>query len=156
MGWDPAIMYRVVAVTLAAAALAIGLSAGLLVPFFFSSKFAAAVTPLRILLVGTFALGIGLLASHHLYGLGDAASPSKISLLAVITTVILDLLLIPLLGIVGAALASAVSYSLYSVLLLRCLMLREEVEADLAGWLVPGYRSIASLARSLRGGLKSG
>lgn len=154
-GWDPAIMYRVVTGTLAAAALAIGLSAGWLIPFFFSAKFAAAVTPLRILLFGTFALGIGLMASHHLYGLGDAASPSKVSLLAVIATVVLDMLLIPFLGIVGAALASAVSYSLYSVLLIRCLAARQEVE-DVADWLVPGYRSVASLARSWRSNLKGG
>ncbi|WP_161668711.1 polysaccharide biosynthesis C-terminal domain-containing protein [Kallotenue papyrolyticum] len=79
-----------------------------------------AFTPLAVLLVGVVALSIHKVLAGDLSGRGLPQYPSLTSSVALVVTVGLDLLLIPRLGIVGAALASTLAYTTQTVILLWC------------------------------------
>jgi O-antigen/teichoic acid export membrane protein len=97
---------------LAVAAAAIPLAALSLVviPLLFGSAFDSAVLPACILLIGLAGEGVAAVAIAYLYGHGMPGMASTGVGLGVVVTVALDLLLIPKMGIVGAAIASTVAY----------------------------------------------
>lgn len=71
----------------------------------YGQAFAAAVTPLRILVVGTFMLMLSYNLSSIFVGLGHARASSKFMLIAAVQYILLLFLLIPTLKFVGAALS---------------------------------------------------
>jgi O-antigen/teichoic acid export membrane protein len=77
-----------------------------------------ALAPMAILLVGVVALSLHKVVAGDLSGRGLPQYPSITSAVALIITIIANLLLIPRLGIVGAALASTLAYATQTVLLL--------------------------------------
>jgi len=89
-------------------------AAGPLVTLLYSSKFAGAVAPLRWLLPGIFMLSIGKVLVGELLAREKARYTVWASGAAVVTNIAGNLLLVPKMGIVGAALASSVSYSVLS------------------------------------------
>ncbi len=101
------------AVTLLAGLLA--MSAPTLVPALFGERYAGATTPLLILLLGTPGLVLLRLITNRLAGLASPGTASVCSVVTLLVTVALDLLLIPRLGINGAAVASSVGYSIGGV-----------------------------------------
>jgi len=86
-------------------------SAGFVIPAFYGSDFAAAVSPARIILVGLVFDGVASVLIAFLYGIGRPGLGSAGIGVGLLTTVVLDLLLIPNYGAVGAAVASAVAYT---------------------------------------------
>ncbi|MDI6654850.1 MAG: flippase [Candidatus Hydrothermarchaeota archaeon] len=82
----------------------------------FQEDYTQAVRAFEILVVGTAFLGIFTLNSGIFQGLGKPKIPMRILLLAAILDVILNLALIPLYGIDGAALASTLSFIFAGVL----------------------------------------
>ncbi len=76
----------------------------------FSSAFAAAYVPMLLLLPGVVLLGGAKVLTNEIAGRGYPHYNSINSGLALVITVVLDLLLIPRYGVVGAALASSVAY----------------------------------------------
>jgi O-antigen/teichoic acid export membrane protein len=76
----------------------------------FSSLFAAAYVPMLVLLPGVILLGGAKVLTNEIAGRGYPHYNSVNSGLALVITVVLDLLLIPRYGVVGAALASSVAY----------------------------------------------
>jgi O-antigen/teichoic acid export membrane protein len=79
----------------------------------FGSAFEPAVVPMLILLPGVWFLGMGSVIQGDLGGRGRPGLSSALAGLAAVATVGLDLLLIPPLGGVGAAIASVVAYAIY-------------------------------------------
>lgn len=77
----------------------------------FSSSFASAYFPMVVLLPGVVLLGGAKVLSNDIAGRGYPQYNSINAGAAVILTVILDLVLIPSYGVLGAAIASSVSYS---------------------------------------------
>jgi O-antigen/teichoic acid export membrane protein len=100
---------RALAVT-ASGALLLGLAAGLVVPLLFGSTFAGAVVPAQILLVGLAAEGAAGVITAFMFGRGRPGLNSLAAGMGVTVTIVLDLILIPRLGAVGAAIASSVAY----------------------------------------------
>ncbi len=98
------------------------------IPVIFGSSFEPAVAPARVLVVAAAFNGLGILAMSLLYGLGRADLNTAAGVLAAIANVVANLLLIPRLGIVGAAWASCVSYVLYFAI--TTLALRHVMDAD--------------------------
>jgi O-antigen/teichoic acid export membrane protein len=94
----------------AGAAVPLGLSAGLLIPFAYGSEFAPAVAPAQILLLGLAVDGAAGVLTGYLYGVGRPGLNSWAMGAGLGVTVVLDLLLIPAYGASGAAIASAVAY----------------------------------------------
>ena len=101
-----------------------------LLPWLFGEAFAGSVTALRVLLPGiVFACAYKLLAvvltqrgllRFNLYG----------AITAAITTVALDLVLIPRMGILGAAAASTIAY--LAILTVTCLVIRLRLKVPVA------------------------
>ena len=77
----------------------------------FSSVFAPAYVPMLVLLPGVVLLGGAKVLTNEIAGRGYPHYNSVNSGLALVITVVLDLLLIPRYGVVGAALASSVAYT---------------------------------------------
>jgi O-antigen/teichoic acid export membrane protein len=83
-----------------------------LVTWIFGSAFRGSVTPLLLLLPGTWALGLWKNVTNDLSGRGQPQSKAISAGLSAVATVLLDLLLIPKFGIDGAAVASSIAYML--------------------------------------------
>ncbi len=80
------------------------------IPLVFGSAFKPAIWPAEILLIGAFLIGAKELLAGGAQALGNPWLGSKAHLFALIVTVGLLYLLLPTLGIMGAAIASAASY----------------------------------------------
>jgi len=89
-----------------------------LVTMLFSSSFAGAVRPLRWLLPGIFTLCIGKVLVAEILAREKPRYTVWASGAAVVTNVVGNLLLVPRIGIDGAAIASSVSYSVLSAMLI--------------------------------------
>jgi O-antigen/teichoic acid export membrane protein len=79
----------------------------------FGPAFHPAVAPMLILLPGIWFLGMGAVIQGDLGGRGRPGLSSALAGLAAVATVALDFALIPPLGVIGAALASVVAYTIY-------------------------------------------
>lgn len=103
----------------------------LLIPIVYGPGFAASVRPLLILLPGIVALSVSKILSKYLSGIGRPFSNSISSLVALAVNAPLLYLLIPALGVEGAALASAVAYGVHALVCL-VFFLRESRVSPLA------------------------
>ncbi len=83
----------------------------------FGAKFSHAVSSLRILMPGAVALAVSTVLADTLRGLRRPLVPAYAELAGALTTGVLLVLLIPRLGIEGAAIASTVSYITVTVCL---------------------------------------
>jgi len=83
----------------------------LLITLFYSKKFLSSILPFQILLVGTVPMSGWQILANDLYGRGKPKLNIYISLTSVMLNIILNILLIPKFGIVGAAWATSVSYT---------------------------------------------
>ena len=84
--------------------------AGALIEMMYGSEFAAASTPLRLLLPGICALSVWKNLVNDLSGRGRPQDKSWTAGVGVVGTIVLDLILIPPFGLAGAALASSAAY----------------------------------------------
>jgi O-antigen/teichoic acid export membrane protein len=112
---------RVVRATLlavAASALLIGLLAEPILGIAFGPTYVAGASVLLIALVATVPLSLGRMLAADLKGRGRPGLVSLSALLSVGTTLLFDVLLIPALGIQGAAIAALLSHSLTATALL--------------------------------------
>jgi O-antigen/teichoic acid export membrane protein len=92
-------------------ALGLALFAAPLVPLIFGAAFRPSVTPLLWLLPGIVAFSVANVIASYFAGIGKPRLNFYVALAGLAVTVLFDLLLIPALGIAGAAIASTLSYS---------------------------------------------
>lgn len=111
------LMPRAGAVT-AGIALPLGLAAGAVVPILFGGIFQGAVLPAQILLIGLAAEGIAGVTTAFLFGRGRPGLNSLAAGAGLVVTLSLDVILIPRMGAVGAAIASSAAYLTTTVTLL--------------------------------------
>jgi O-antigen/teichoic acid export membrane protein len=88
----------------------------------YGEQFGPAVTPARVLLAGMVLAGASGVASAYLYGRGTPGLNSIVLGTGLVITVVLDLLLIPPLGALGAAIASTAAYLSTDALLIGLLL----------------------------------
>ena len=91
------------------------ISADFLIPLVYGKEFQLSVRPLLILIPGIISMTLFLILHGDLTGRGRAKITLYVFTLAFLVNIILNLFLIPLYGIDGAALASTVSYCLGAV-----------------------------------------
>jgi stage V sporulation protein B len=84
----------------------------------YGHAFIASLAPFYILLPGMWFLGTSAVIANDLRGRGRPGTSSLLAAVVVGLTVVLDLTLIPPLGIDGAALASLIAYTVFGVLAL--------------------------------------
>lgn len=98
------------------AAVVVVLAAPFFVPLTFGAPYAESVLPLMLLLPGVLALSVGRCAGSAHIGLGHFSVAAISGGTALLLLVGLDLLLIPWAGILGAAAASAIGYTVASAI----------------------------------------
>jgi O-antigen/teichoic acid export membrane protein len=101
---------RKAGLAVAAAAIPLAALSLVVIPLLFGAAFAPAVLPACILLIGLAGEGVAAVAIAYLYGNGMPGMASTGVGVGVAVTVVLDLILIPKMGIVGAAIASTAAY----------------------------------------------
>lgn len=104
------------------AAVPLLLVSGPAIHLLYGARFDPAVTPARILILGVLLCGASGVASGFLYGSGRPGLNSTAMGVGLTVTVILDVLLIPRFGAIGAAFASMTTYLLTDTVLISLLL----------------------------------
>jgi len=87
----------------------------LIIRILLSRAFLGAYVPMLVLLPGVILLGLAKILFADILGRGYPQYSSIISGSSLVITIVLDLTLIPRMGITGAALASSVAYTFHFV-----------------------------------------
>jgi stage V sporulation protein B len=85
-----------------------------LILIFFGQSFLPSVTALLWLLPGIAIFSVSNILANYLAGVGLAAKNTYSAMIASIVTIALNLLLIPWIGIIGASIATSISYSVFT------------------------------------------
>ena len=109
---------RLTLIAVAISALVLGLAGELVLRLAFGPVYATGATVLSILLVAVVPLSVGRVLAADLKGRGRPELVSLAALGAVAATIIFDLVLIPILGLVGAGIASVLTYTVSTIALL--------------------------------------
>jgi lipopolysaccharide/colanic/teichoic acid biosynthesis glycosyltransferase/O-antigen/teichoic acid export membrane protein len=127
----------------AVTALPLALAAGIVVPFLFGDVFRAAVLPAQILLIGLAAEGVAGVSSAFLLGRGRPGLNSLGAAAGVVVTVILNFMLVPRYGAVGAAIASSVAFltTTTTLYILYRVVTRTISPPAPPEWVIPGLPS---------------
>jgi O-antigen/teichoic acid export membrane protein len=112
----------------------------IVVPALFGERFSPSVRVIWWILPGTIALSMGKVAASHLSARHKTGRNSLFGGIALVVTLGLDVLLIPRIGIAGAAIASSASYLLNGALLL--IALRKELGASWRALFVPSREEL--------------
>lgn len=99
-----------------------------LIPILYGDKFKPSILPLLWLLPGIFSLSLSKILSGDLSGRGKVILGSYASLISFIVTIILDFILIPRHGVIGASIASSISYTINMLTLLLCFTIISKVK----------------------------
>lgn len=110
------------------------------IPAVFGASFKPSVPVIWWILPGTIALSLAKVGCADLAGRGKNGYSSVFSLVCFAVTITLDWLLIPRMGILGAALASSIAYSLNAILVLCAL--RHELQATWRELLIPSRKEL--------------
>jgi len=111
------------------------------IPLVFGARFAPSVPVIWWILPGTIALSVSKVICADLAGRGRPEFSSICAFLSLAVTVSLDLLLIPRMGINGAALASTAAYTVQTVLL--AIFLKRQLQVPWKSLLVPSFGEFA-------------
>ncbi|HEU4768218.1 MAG TPA: polysaccharide biosynthesis C-terminal domain-containing protein [Pyrinomonadaceae bacterium] len=126
----------------------LGLLATQAIPLFYGEPFRPSVMALLWLLPGIVIFSVANVLAAYIAGIGKPRLNLLVSGISLVITITLDLILIPKLNIVGAAMASTVSYSVTALLLV--FFFSRETGAPLRQILLPtseDLRMLLSLAR---------
>lgn len=82
----------------------------ILIPLFYGSDFQAAIMPFLWLLPGVLGISISKIIAANLGGIGKPHYATYTSMITIALTILLDILMIPVYSIVGAAIASSIAY----------------------------------------------
>jgi O-antigen/teichoic acid export membrane protein len=118
----------------------------------YGAKFHPAVAPMIVLLPGIWFLGLGLVIQSDLGGRGRPGLSSALAGMAAAVTAILDVALIPPLGVMGGAIASVIAYTTFGVASL--IALRRVSGIPARELVVPKREDLALYARFARRGLE--
>jgi len=152
------ILRHVLLISCATGAL-LAIASPIAVPLIFGARFSSSVAVIWRILPGTIALALAKIASSDLAARHKTGYASAFGAIALVVTVELDFLLIPRMGINGAAIASSVAYLVNTGLLLGAV--KRELGVRWSDLLVPqksefaAYRSAWVSLRSRAGLLNS-
>ncbi len=94
-------------------ALGVGLLAGPIIHLFYGEAYQPVIEPLLAILLGVVMMGPAKVLHQHFIGQGHPRAAFRAALVAASANIALDLFFVPRAGIVGAALVSSATYSLY-------------------------------------------
>ncbi|HKR22193.1 MAG TPA: polysaccharide biosynthesis C-terminal domain-containing protein [Pyrinomonadaceae bacterium] len=126
----------------------LGLLATQAIPIFYGEPFRPSVNALLWLLPGIVIFSVANVLAAYIAGIGKPRLNLFVSGISLIVTITLDLILIPRLNIVGAAIASTVSYSVTALLLV--FFFSRETGAPLRQILLPTSEDVRVLLSLVR------
>jgi len=126
--------------------LVLALLSPIVIPLLFGDRFRPSVPVIWWILPGTIALSLAKIASSDLAGRYKTGYSSAFGVVAFCTTVGLDFLLIPRMGILGAALASSAAYLVHGTLLM--LALKHEFRVGWKTLLVPRREELSHYSKA--------
>lgn len=135
------LVMRQVLLISAVSGIALAILSPLAIPLVFGTRFSGSVPVIWWILPGTIALSLGKVASADFAARSKPEYSSLFSFAAIVATVVLDLALIPRMGIRGAALASSIAYLLDSALLVATL--KYQLGVNWSSLLVPASTDFA-------------
>lgn len=144
--FTPAVSRMTLLMTLAPALVLLLAGRGV-VSLLYGSAFLPAVPAIYILLPGVVIVSSWRILAHHFLGSGKPLVNAKVSLASLLLNVLLNIFLIPRLGIRGAALATTVSYSLGSYLIFR--VFASETSQSVTALLVPQRQDFVNFKSGL-------
>ena len=104
----------------------IGIPLSLLIPFFYGKAFAGAIISTQILLIGTIFSSCAQVSMQYFFSTGKPQIHLLTTSCSLLINIALNLWLIPLKGITGAAIASCISYFIYGLFYLIVFIKKEE------------------------------
>jgi O-antigen/teichoic acid export membrane protein len=116
-----------------------------IIPFVYGSNFQDSVLPFLWLLPGVLSVSLSKLISANLSGLGKPQYATYTSGITVVITLVLDILLIPLYDITGAAIASSLAYIASTIL--SIIWFSRETGTSWAHVIVPRVEDVTTLAK---------
>jgi O-antigen/teichoic acid export membrane protein len=140
---------RLTLIAVAVSALVLGLAGELVLRVAFGPEYATGATVLSILLVAVVPLSVGRVLAADLKGRGRPELVSLAALGAVAATIVFDLALIPSLGLVGAGIASILTYSVSTIALLAAY---RAVTGGRLSALIPRPADVAYVVAAVRRG----
>lgn len=138
------VIRQVLVIAVLTAAL-LALAGPILIPLVFGERFQPSVAVVWWILPGTAALSLGKVACADLAARGKTGYCASFALMAFAITVVLDLILIPRMGIRGAALASSIAYFADAAFILMAL--RYELKVSWKALLAPSQLDFLSYRR---------
>ncbi len=112
--FTPLVSRNTLLITILGALLLFGLSKWL-IPFLYSEAYLPAVEPLQVLLVGIVAISMERILANDIVARGKPMINTYIASASLIANIILNIILIPEFGIMGAAWATSITYSLMAI-----------------------------------------
>lgn len=108
-------IFRSMVLIMIVLALVLALLGKVVITYFFGTAFEAAITPLYIMLPGVACIGASTVLGNDMSARGRLEIHSYISGIGLAADIILNIFLIPRLGLIGAALGSSLSYILITI-----------------------------------------
>ncbi len=103
------------------------IAAPYLLQYVFGEEFVAATMALRLLFIGSIIWSAGLILISGLNGFGNPGLSTVARVASAVTTVITLLLILPIWGMVGAAVSSILGYSVMFVIALICVLRTQNI-----------------------------
>ena len=138
------ILRQVVLITVAAA-LVIAVTSPFVIPLLFGARFSPSVAVIWWILPGTVAFALAKVISADLAGRGLNVHLPISALIGFAFTLLFDLVLIPRMGIQGAALASSVAYLAATIYLF--VVIQRELKASWRSLLLPSFGELVAYLR---------
>ncbi len=87
-----------------------------IIPFLYTDAYEPAIEPFKVLLIGVFSLSLGRILANDIAARGKPELNTISNIVGLVINVTLNLLLIPRIGIIGAAVATSISYTITSIM----------------------------------------
>lgn len=130
------------------AAIAMAISASFVINLFYGNKFSSSVTPILVLLPGIIAISIHKVVIFSLMGKGYPHYMSYSGIISMVSTIILDIILIPRFGIFGAALASTLAYIICAMF--SSWWFLKISRLNISKILIPNWKDLSSIVNTLK------
>lgn len=89
-----------------------------LIGLIYGSDYYGSILPLKVLLIGIFSLSLGKILANYIAARGKPELNAVSNLIGLVVNVTFNIIFIPKFGIVGAAIATSISYTLTSIIFL--------------------------------------
>lgn len=132
------------------------LATGFLLPLLYSQQYVDSIVPFRILLIGTFFMTYCKILGNTIAAYGKPEKNIAANIAGSLSNVLLNIILIPKYGIIGAAISGSISYSISGFATIIIFMRMNQGKARLPDILFMNKNDFSSLFRLVGRKLKAG